>query len=184
MGQDHVFRPYRAAAATVKTQGDSDIVPANMADRRRATARATKAAAVLGRRFRTARKRARLTQTQLAKQIQEGYDPSTISNIETGKTLIRIEALADAANALNVSTDYLLGRTDNPMTADGLTNRAQAFQVDDPRLADALGAITLHYEQLNAYGRQAFLAELRHHFPTLTWSGIAHGRNAGSSVGA
>ena len=45
-----------------------------------------------------------------------GYDlhPSAISRIETGDRALSADELARAANALNVSADYLLGLTDRP----------------------------------------------------------------------
>ena len=109
---------------------------------------------MLGKRVRTARIRAGLTQTALAAQIRGKYDASMISNIERSRSLMRIEALADMATALNVSSDYLLGRTDNPKTAGRLEDLAQAFPVEDRQLAAALAVMAEHYEHLNAYGRK------------------------------
>ena len=93
---------------------------------------------------------------------------------------MRIEALVDMAMALNVSCDYLLGRTENPKTAGRLEDLAQAFPVDDRHLAAALAVLVEHYEQLNDYGRKVLLAGLRHHFPELPWTSAPAMRHASS----
>ena len=127
---------------------------------------------MLGKRVRTARSQAGLSQAALAAQIRGKYDASMISSIERSRSKMRVEALADMATALNVSTDYLLGRTDNPQTPGRLQNHAEAFPVEDRELAGALAVVALHYEQLNAYGRKVLLADLRRHFPALPWSTV------------
>jgi transcriptional regulator with XRE-family HTH domain len=53
-----------------------------------------------------------LTQTELAGQT--GIPIPNLSRIEHGRQSIYIERLVDLAGALQVSTDYLLGRTDDP----------------------------------------------------------------------
>jgi transcriptional regulator with XRE-family HTH domain len=67
-------------------------------------------------RLRMARLRLRLSQESLGKAI--GLDQSYISKIERGElqdiTIITLERLADA---LHVSTDYLLGRQDTTVPA-------------------------------------------------------------------
>ena len=64
-------------------------------------------------RLRMARLRLRLTQDRLGKEI--GQDQSYVSRLERGDfsqiTILTLERLADA---LQVSTDYLLGRQDIP----------------------------------------------------------------------
>jgi transcriptional regulator with XRE-family HTH domain len=64
-------------------------------------------------RLRLARQQLRLSQESLGKAI--GLDQSYISKLERGDlqdiTIITLERLADA---LSVSADYLLGRTDTP----------------------------------------------------------------------
>ena len=107
-----------------------------------------------------------------------------ISNIENGRTKMRIDALADVADALNVSADYLLGRTGNPRTLAGDDSHATAFPVEDRALAAALAVLATHYEQLNPYGRRTLLAELRHTFPTLLWSSPPATKQGGSRTGA
>jgi transcriptional regulator with XRE-family HTH domain len=62
-------------------------------------------------RLRMARLRLRLTQERLGKEI--GQDQSYVSRLERGDfTEITVTTLERLADALQVSTDYLLGRED------------------------------------------------------------------------
>jgi len=58
------------------------------------------------------RKQNHLSQEELAKKINT--TKSTISNYENKYSTPSNEVLGDLANILNTTTDYLLGRTDNP----------------------------------------------------------------------
>lgn len=62
------------------------------------------------------RKNANKTQTQIAQQI--GVSQQSYALYESGKVPISIEYLNILAKYYNVSTDYLLGRTDNPNLSD------------------------------------------------------------------
>ena len=53
-----------------------------------------------------------LSQTALAEQT--GIPLPNLNRIEHGRQSIYIKRLADLAEVLQVSTDYLLGRTDDP----------------------------------------------------------------------
>lgn len=67
----------------------------------------------LGMRVRQARRRLRLRQGVLAEKA--GIDAGNLSEIEHGhKPSARIETIASLADVLQVSTDYLLGLTDDP----------------------------------------------------------------------
>lgn len=55
-----------------------------------------------------------LTQKELANII--GIDPSTIANYEVGSRSPDYFTLVKIADYFGVSTDYILGRTDNPHT--------------------------------------------------------------------
>jgi transcriptional regulator with XRE-family HTH domain len=62
-------------------------------------------------RVRMRRLKLRLSQQQLGKKI--GHDQGYVSRIERGEvTDITVRTLARLADALHVSTDYLLGRSD------------------------------------------------------------------------
>lgn len=63
-------------------------------------------------RLKKARQRKKLTQEELAKKLKT--TKGTISNYENGHSSPSNEMLKDLADVLDVSTDYLLGRTDNP----------------------------------------------------------------------
>ena len=65
----------------------------------------------LGERIKIARIRHRLKQAQLAERI--GISVNSLSQIESGETANpRMDTLIALANALQVSMDYLAGRTD------------------------------------------------------------------------
>lgn len=67
---------------------------------------------MLTQRLKAARKIAKLTQEGLAKRVNT--TKATISNYENGHSTPSNDMLSALADALYVSTDYLLGRTDNP----------------------------------------------------------------------
>jgi transcriptional regulator with XRE-family HTH domain len=56
------------------------------------------------------------SQTELATRAK--LPPSSIAHFETGSRKPSFDTLRKLANALNVTTDYLLGRTDNPSLAE------------------------------------------------------------------
>ena len=66
--------------------------------------------ATIGDRIKLLRKEMELTQTQLAQRL--GVDRSTISKYECGERQIPIGSLVPLAKILRVSTDYLLGNSD------------------------------------------------------------------------
>ncbi|MFX3631892.1 MAG: helix-turn-helix domain-containing protein [Candidatus Pristimantibacillus sp.] len=61
-------------------------------------------------RLKEARKNKKLTQDELARRVNT--KKSTISNYETGYSSPSHDMLLDLANTLDISLDYLLGRTD------------------------------------------------------------------------
>jgi len=63
-------------------------------------------------RLRSIRKRRKLTQRQLASKLN--ISQSTIALYETGDRKPDPETINKIADFFNVSTDYLLGRTDDP----------------------------------------------------------------------
>lgn len=67
-------------------------------------------------RLRAAREDLRqMTQVELARTI--GLPPSSIAHFESGNRKPSFENLRRLANALNVTTDYLVGRADEPDTS-------------------------------------------------------------------
>lgn len=64
---------------------------------------------MLSNRLRSARKSKGLTQEELAKRVKT--TKGTISNYENGHSTPSNEMLKDLADALDTTTDYLLGRT-------------------------------------------------------------------------
>lgn len=63
-------------------------------------------------RLRTARELRKLSQAQVAEK--SGLQPSAVSHFETGQRAPSFENLKRLADALDVTTDYLLGRTVEP----------------------------------------------------------------------
>jgi transcriptional regulator with XRE-family HTH domain len=67
---------------------------------------------ILATRVKQRRESLGLSQTALAKQT--GIPLPNLNRIEHGRQSIYIQRLTDLAEVLQVSTDYLLGRTDDP----------------------------------------------------------------------
>jgi transcriptional regulator with XRE-family HTH domain len=84
---------------------------------------------MLSQRLRQARKNKKLTQEELAKVVNT--KKTTISNYETGYSSPSNEMLNDLADVLEVSTDYLLGRTDDPLL-DKPSDKTPEETYDDP----------------------------------------------------
>lgn len=63
-------------------------------------------------RLKDLRKKNNMTQKDLAKRL--GVVRTAVANYETGRTIPDSETLNHLANILDTTTDYLLGRTDNP----------------------------------------------------------------------
>ena len=78
---------------------------------------------MLGERIAESRKRAGLLQVDLAIALGDTYDQSVISRVEAGERPLRPEGIASAAKELGVSTDYLLGLTDDPTPYTELAKR-------------------------------------------------------------
>ena len=63
-------------------------------------------------RLRSAREHRQLSQSELA--TRAGLQPSAVSHFETGRRSPSFDNLKRLADALDVTTDYLLGRVDQP----------------------------------------------------------------------
>lgn len=85
-------------------------------------------------RLKVARKSKKLTQEQLALQVQT--TKGTISNYENGYSTPSNEMLVLLAKTLNTSTDYLLGNTEDPTPLTETEKNEAAFQAfaNDPSL--------------------------------------------------
>lgn len=67
-------------------------------------------------RLRAARELRKFSQSELASRA--GMPPSSIAHFETGSRKPSFDTLRRLANALEVTTDFLLGRVDNPGLAE------------------------------------------------------------------
>jgi transcriptional regulator with XRE-family HTH domain len=101
------------------------------------------ASQVFGVKLREAREAKKLSQADLAERT--GLQPSAISHFETGRRAPSFDNLKKLADALEVSTDYLLGREVAPAPGplyDSLFRHAGNIS------ADALESLTRIAEQL------------------------------------
>ena len=62
---------------------------------------------IFGQRLADARKRAGLSQVELAVALGDRYSQSVISDVERGRSGLLIDGLTNAARELGVSLDYL-----------------------------------------------------------------------------
>ena len=85
---------------------------------------------MFGSRLEESRKRAGLSQLNLAVEMGDRYDQSMISHVEANRRGLLFEGVIKAAQALGVSIDYLAGLTDDPTPAAGLS--AKISNLTDP----------------------------------------------------
>ena len=129
---------------------------------------------LLSGRLKEARLRARMSQARLALEMGARYDHTVISSIETGRCKLRLDGLIAAAQALQVSSDYLLGLTDDPgprplSVVSESRGRPQVIHVRSAEEGGIMAALHEHYNNLNPYGRRIFLNTLERTFPDTTW---------------
>ena len=94
--------------------------------------------AMLAERLASSRRRAGLKQVELAVALGERYNQQMVSMVESGRRQLRLNGLAAAARELAVSTDYLLGLTDDPRPVDQIVNMSTinaAARVGTPRVS-------------------------------------------------
>lgn len=90
-------------------------------------------------RLREARERRKLNQSELADKA--GLQASAISHFETGTRKPSFDNLRRLADALDVTTDYLLGRVDHPEAlagADRLHRDIERLSAADRTLAEEI----------------------------------------------
>ncbi|MBC1358309.1 helix-turn-helix domain-containing protein [Listeria booriae] len=87
---------------------------------------------VIGERIKKLRKDKKLTQTELAKKINLTH--VSISGYERGTRLPDTETLGKLSDVLETTTDYLLGRTNNP--ASGKKDSVSVHYFEKENLTD------------------------------------------------
>jgi transcriptional regulator with XRE-family HTH domain len=91
-------------------------------------------------RLRAAREMRSLSQSELAEKA--GFQPSAISHFETGGRSPSFDNLKRLADALSVTTDYLLGRSEHPTIsgpmAGKLFRHAEKLTDDDLQALDSM----------------------------------------------
>ncbi|MEK4030863.1 helix-turn-helix transcriptional regulator [Pseudobacillus sp. FSL P4-0506] len=85
----------------------------------------------VGQRIINEREKKDWSQRELARRV--GLNPSVMNRIESGERPIKDHELAKIADVLDVSTDFLLGRT-NTSDIDDLNNPEFIAFADDPEL--------------------------------------------------
>ena len=96
---------------------------------------------MLGKRLALARKKAGLSQRQLACEMGERYDQTMISHVESGRSGLVGEGLSKVATVLGISIDYLFGFTEDPTPASQLAlARDAANIVQFPMVAAVVGS--------------------------------------------
>jgi transcriptional regulator with XRE-family HTH domain len=99
-------------------------------------------------RLRTARDLRGLSQTQLA--TNAGLPASSVSHFESGARKPSFDNLKRLASALDVTTDYLLGRSDTPdasATAGRLHRDMHKLSADDLKLTEQFVEMLLRRDQ-------------------------------------
>jgi transcriptional regulator with XRE-family HTH domain len=99
-------------------------------------------------RLRTARELRGLSQTQLA--ANAGLPASSVSHFESGARKPSFDNLKRLASALDVTTDYLLGRSDTPdasATAGRLHRDMHKLSADDLKLTEQFVEMLLRRDQ-------------------------------------
>jgi transcriptional regulator with XRE-family HTH domain len=94
---------------------------------------------MIGARIRDARKNLQLTQDDLARRV--GTDARTIWRWENEKTDPSGDMLLKLSDELNVTTDFLMGRSDDPMPSDSPLTQDERHILAAVRRGDKLEAI-------------------------------------------
>ena len=84
---------------------------------------------MLGARLARARRRAKLSQIDLAVAMGDRYDQTMNSHVESGRSGLVTDGIARAACALDTSADYLLGLTDDPASARDQKDRSPTVDI-------------------------------------------------------
>jgi transcriptional regulator with XRE-family HTH domain len=101
-------------------------------------------------RLKAARDLRNMSQGDLA--AKSGLQPSAISHFETGKRSPSFDNLKRLADTLAVTTDYLLGRSDDPgasgPSAGNLFRHAEKCSADDIKALEAMAAYLANKNQV------------------------------------
>ncbi|MBU8905562.1 helix-turn-helix domain-containing protein [Desertibacillus haloalkaliphilus] len=117
---------------------------------------------MLSQRLRQARKIRKLTQEELAKKVNT--KKTTISNYETGYSSPSNDMLSDLANALSTSTDYLLGRSDDPSPKKETATYDPLAEIN--KVLEDLGIENIFFHDMDAWKHftPEDVEELKRHF--------------------
>jgi len=110
-----------------------------------------------------------LTQGEMAKLVypgQGGLNQSAISQVEKGVKGFRAETLGEIADVLGTSTDYLLGRTDDPTPYGDVDDQIILIE-KDPERRDLLQRLFAAIQRLPDQQRREYVDAV-----TLLYSGV------------
>ena len=107
---------------------------------------------MLGERLVECRRRAGMTQTELAVAIGKRYSAPMISMVENGQRGLAFDGAVGAARELNVSLDYLAGLTDTPTPAAELAKCVSAGE-QARRLGEQLAQLFLAWRHPRTFGK-------------------------------
>ena len=108
---------------------------------------------MLGDRVASARKKAKMSQRELAEKMGKRYDQTVISRVETGKSGLQRDGLCEVARILGVSVDYLLGLTEDPRPPDDIAQSPDIVVIDKakfaeiPEVAATVGSVMYEYDE-------------------------------------
>jgi HTH-type transcriptional regulator, competence development regulator len=123
---------------------------------------------MLGKRIAELRKELKLSQYALAEKL--GFSRGKLSNYEQGTREPDYETLEEIANFFEVSTDYLLGRTDQ---RDGVINKTDKSKINEYNPLDEINKMVKEYgiEQMGFFDIEKWkklgpdeIDEIRRHF--------------------
>lgn len=99
-----------------------------------------------------------------------GLSKNTLSSMQSGGSLPKSENLAKIADGLNVSVDYLLGRTDDP----NLNTKKQAVDVDSLSKEEITALVISSFRGMSARDRREFLSLALHELEEQLQEDVQH----------
>ncbi|NBI28311.1 helix-turn-helix domain-containing protein [Chengkuizengella marina] len=113
---------------------------------------------MLGQRIKERRVKKGFTQEELAQRLD--MKRPNFANYEANRTIPPSDVLSKLADILNTSTDYLLGKTNNPLPIDNERDFTESLELNDNSLLDKY-SLTLDGKTLSEEQAKLAIAFLR-----------------------